>query len=73
MNNEMTVTMSAERYNELIQIETIYNILKRRVILDEYRSDIDCLLLGLPTRAEEKEFREALDNNKAEIDEDDDF
>lgn len=48
-----TVTMSVERYNELIAIETIYHIQRRRVKLDKYRMDIDCLLFDVPTRDEE--------------------
>lgn len=48
-----TVMISVERYNELIAIETIYHIQRRRVKLDKYRTDIDCLLFDVPTRDEE--------------------
>ena len=62
MNEKTTVTMSAERYNELIAIETIYHIQKRRIAMDKYRIDIDCILFGLPTREEEQASEAALND-----------
>lgn len=52
--NEMTVTMSVERYNELMRKEFAYDIMRRRLLNDDFRSDIECLLFDVITRAEEK-------------------
>lgn len=69
--NEMTVTISVERYNELLRKETIYDIQKLRVTKDEYRCDIDSILFGVMTRSEQKAFEEALEKAKREVEEDD--
>ena len=69
--NEMTVTISVERYNELIRIETIHNIQKLRVLKDNYRDDMDCFLFGVMTRADQKAFEEALEKAKQAVEEDD--
>lgn len=52
--DKTTVTMSVDRYNELMKKEFSYDIMRRRLMSDSFRSDVECLLFDVPTRAEEK-------------------
>ena len=51
MSNE-TVSISVERYNELIRKETIYDIQRMLILKDKYRSDTESIMYGVPTREE---------------------
>lgn len=52
----MTVTMSVERYNELLRKEVIFEIEREELLRNKYRNDRDCFMYGVPTRAEEIEL-----------------
>ena len=64
MSNE-TVSISVERYNELIRKETIYDIQRMLILKDKYRSDTESIMYGVPTREEEMEFKAALEEIKS--------
>ena len=51
MSNE-TVSISVERYNELIRKETIYDIQRMLILKDKYRTDTESIMYGVPTREE---------------------
>lgn len=54
--NGTTVTMSVERYNELLRKEVIFEIEREELLRNKYRCDIDCFMYNVPTRAEEIEL-----------------
>lgn len=55
--NGTTVTMSVERYNELLRKEVIFEVERELLLRNKYRTDRDCFMYGVPTRAEEIESK----------------